>query len=428
MRALRHPNYRLFITGQFVSLTGSWVQNTALSWLVYNLLTQSSFKLGVFNFASQIPVLLLGLLAGALADSTNRLRLLVITQFLFMVEAFALAGLTLFHLDSGLPLVTFWSAVSLATFAGVLQAFDLPARQAFLLELVPREDLANAVALNSLSFNTARIIGPSLAGLLIAQLAELRPGMKAYGEGMCFLINAISYLPVLYSLFRLKLPPYVRRPRPTQQLHYVMDGLRFVRRHSHVAALMGHLTIMALFGIPYLMIIPVYAREVLHGQAGEFGSLMTAVGIGAVFGGIVMTRRSTVKGLGTLMSRSVFGFTLMLSLLAINSLHWPAMLLLALAGFFMVMAMIGSQTLIQTVLPVDIRGRVMSIYTMINVGFLPFGSLISGAVAEQFGVRAALLANSAVCVLATVYYTARLPELRAAAMTTQEYRAAIGVE
>jgi predicted MFS family arabinose efflux permease len=269
-------------------------------------------------------------------------------------------------------------------------------------------------------------VGPSIAGIFIAQVGERRPHQKAFGEGMCFLLDTLTFLAVLYSLFRIKTVPAHTRPEKGKRLLYLTDGLRFVKKQRHVKALMVHLMVMALFGIPYLMIMPVYAREVLNGGAEAYGSLMTAVGVGAVFGGIVMTRRESVKGLGSHMSKSVFGFVIMLVLLAINSHYVMALILLGIAGFFMVMAMIGSQTLVQTALPEDIRGRVMSIYGMISVGFLPFGSLLSGAIAEQYGVRMTLLINAGVCALATAYFTLKLPELRAAALATPEYRAAVG--
>lgn len=428
LRALRYPNYRLFIGGQIISLTGSWMQNTALSWLVYSLLTQSSFYLGLMNFALQIPVLILGLVAGAAADIYNRHRLLMWTQALFMLESALLAFLTLTHGTDGIPLITFWSALSLATFSGVLKAFDLPARQAFLLEMIPRHELSNAVALNSLTFNMARVIGPSAAGILIARMGQVRPGQPGFGEGICFLVDALSYLAVLYSLYRMKL-----QPRPAQRgqgkgAKYLLDGLSFVRMNRHIKALLLHLSVMSVFGVPYLMMIPVYAKDVLHGEANEYGSLMTAVGVGAVFGGIIMTRRKSVKGLGRHMAWSVFGFSITMAILAANSHFKMAMLLLAIAGFFMVMAMIGSQTLLQTLLPEDIRGRVMSIYGMISVGFLPIGSLLSGAVAEHWGVRLLFVANAVICFTATVYFLIKLPDLRKAALATPEYRAAVSGE
>ncbi len=428
LSALQYPNYRLFISGQIVSLTGAWIQNTALSWLVYNLLTQSSFYLGLLNFAAQIPILILGLVAGAVADSTNRRRLLIWTESLFMLESFALAWLTLTHNIDGIPLITFGSALGLATFSGVLHAFDLPARQAFLLEMVPRHQLQNAIALNSLTFNCARIIGPSIAGVLIAQMGQLRPNQKGFGEGMCFLIGALSISAVLYSLFRMNIKSVPSPPVTDSRFKYLTDGFRYVRHQPHVRALMLHLMAMAFFGIPYLIIMPVYAREVLLGSANVYGSLMTAVGIGAVCGGVLMTRRRSIKGMGSHMSRCVFGFTLALLLLSFNSSFVIALGLLAIAGFFMVMAMIGSQTLVQTLIPEDIRGRVMSIYTMISVGCLPLGSLLSGAVAEQYGVRWMLAGNAVICALSTTYFTWRLPVLRKHAMATSEYRAAIGAD
>lgn len=427
LSALRYPNYRLFISGQVVSLTGSWIQNTALSWLVYNLLTQSSFFLGLLNFALQIPVLLLGLLAGAVADSYNRHKLLMWTQTLFMAESAALAYLTLTHGPEGIPLITFWSALALATFSGVLKAFDLPTRQAFLLEMIPRHELPNAVALNSLTFNMARVIGPSVAGVLIAQMGAIRPHQKGFGEGICFAVDALSFLAVLYTLKRMKVTSNLVPPAQGARVTYLLDGLRFVQRRRHVKALLIHLAVLSVFGVPYLMMMPVYVKEVLHGAANQYGSLMTAVGVGAVGGGIIMTRRKSVLGLGSHMGWSVFGFSIAVILLALSSNFILAMVLLATAGFFMVMAMIGSQTLVQTMLPEDIRGRVMSIYSMISVGFLPIGSLLSGAIAEHHGVRLLFIGNSVICAAVTGYFMLQLPSLRQAALATEEYRSAIGL-
>lgn len=428
LRALQYPNYRLFISGQIVSLTGSWIHNTALSWLVYNLLTQSSFYLGLLNFALQIPVLVLGLFAGAVADMFNRHRLLIATQAMFMVVSICLAFLTLTHNSQGVPLITFGAALTLATFSGVLKAFDLPARQAFLLEMIPRHELPNAVAMNSLTFNMARVIGPSVAGLLIAQMGQVRPDQKGFGEGICFTVDAVSFLAVLYCLFRMKIVAKHQPPAPGNRVKYLLDGLRFVKSHRHVKALLIHLSVMSVFAVPYLVMMPVYAKMVLHGSANEYGSLMTAVGVGAVFGGIIMTRRKSVRGLGSYMARCVFGFCGVMILLALNSNFHVALVLLAFAGFSMVMAMIGSQTLVQTVLPENIRGRVMSIYGMISVGFLPLGSLLSGAIAESQGVRVLFVFNSVICAIATFYFMLKLPSLRKAALSTPEYREALAAE
>lgn len=428
LRALRYPNYRLFISGQIISLTGTWIEGTALSWLVYNLLTNSSFYLGLLNFGAQIPILILGLLTGMIADSVNRRKLLIRTQCLFMITSTILAILTLTHNSDGVPYVTFWLAFSLATFSGILKAFDMPTRQAFLLELVPRHELPNAVALNSLTFNAARIIGPSIAGILIAQVSQIRPQQQGFGEGISFAINAITYLAMIYCLVRMKVTPREIPPPPENRLRFMTDGIRYVRRQRHVNALMIHLMFMALFGIPYLIIMPVYAREVLGGAANEFGSLMTAVGIGAVIGGVIMTRRASVKGLGSHMAYCVLGFSAVLVMMAINSNFKIALILLAFAGFFMVMAMISSQTLVQVLLPEDIRGRVMSLYGMISLGFLPLGSLLIGALAEHYGVRIMLAINAIICATATLYFIMKLPKLRESAMNTPEYRAAVGLD
>lgn len=427
LRALRHRNYKIFISGQIVSLVGSWFQNTAMGWLIYHVITQSSFSLGLLHFALQIPVLALGLVAGAVADSVNRHKLLILTQFLFMSEAILLAVLTLIRNDDGYPLLTLEIALCIAVFTGIVQAFDLPARQSFLQEMVPREDLQNAIAINSLTFNGARIIGPAIAGALIAYFHRHFPEKHGFGEGICFVINATTFTAVIFSLFRMNVTPPVLQKKDGSNLQYVVDGIRFVRKHIHLTGLMSHLAVMALFGIPYLMIIPVYAKEVLGGEADVYGSLITAVGIGAVCGGSVMAMRKSVKGLGSHMAASAGGFTLFLLLLSFISYYYLAILLFACAGFCMVMTMISNQTLIQTLVPGHLRGRVMSIYSMLSIGLLPFGSLLSGFISEHFGVRWAFIFNASAIGLATLFFTIKIPKLRNAALQTEEYRSAIGL-
>lgn len=429
LRALRHGNYRLFIIGQVISFTGSWIQSTALGWLVYNLLTKSSFKLGLMNFALQVPVLFLGLYAGALADTVNRHRMLLITQGLFMVQSAALAVLTLVHHDSQMPLITFNLVMILATVAGILQAFDLPARQAFLLEMVPREDLQNAVALNSLTFNAARVIGPAVAGAIVAYVTRVHPSRLALGEGVCFAINTVTYIAVLSSLLRMKLPDSAYAPAASgaRRGSYLVEGVQYVRNEPHLRALMLHLMMMALFGIPYLMIIPVFAKEVLQGGADIFGTLMASVGAGALAGGALMAMRPSVRGLGRHMALSTAGFSCFLLILALSSSTVTAMVLLALAGFCMVMAMISSQTLTQMLTRENLRGRVMSIYAMISVGFLPFGSLLSGSLAEHLGVRWALAINAGMCLLTSGLFVLYLPRLRAYVHQTDEWKSATGI-
>lgn len=428
LRALRNRNYKIFISGQVVSLVGSWFQNTAMSWLIYSVITtNSSFSLGLINFALQIPVLALGLIAGAVADTVSRYKLLIFTQFLFMLEASLLAVLTLTQSHTGGPILTFQIAIAIAVFGGVVQAFDLPARQSFLQEMVPREDLQNAIAINSLTFNGARIIGPALAGALIAYFERQFPTKPGFGEGICFVINAVTFTAVIFSLFRMNVKPPVLQKKDGSTLQYMVDGIRFVSKHTHLRGLMVHLATMALFGIPYLMIIPVYAKEVLKGQADTYGSLITSVGIGAVFGGTLMALRKSVKGLGSHMAICAGGFCFFLFVLALNQSYYPAMVLFGAAGFCMVMTMISNQTLVQTLVPSQLRGRVMSIYSMVSIGLLPFGSLMSGTIAEHFGVRWAFMFNAGVIAIVTSFFAMQIPKMRQSALQTEEYRSAIGL-
>jgi MFS family permease len=344
-----------------------------------------------------------------------------------MINSLTFSVLTLLHGSDGKPLIAYWSAVLLATSAGIIRSFDLPARQAFLLEMVPHEDLQNAIALNSLTFNGARVIGPALAGAIVAYFDRTSSGHVAFGEGMCFLIDGLSFLAVLTSLIKMKLAPQVKRKKPANTQKYLLDGLKYVRTRPHLYSIMIHLMFMALFGIPYLMIIPVYAKEVLHGDALTFGKLMTAVGIGAVVGGTRMALRKSVKGLGTYIMVCTFGFSVTLTSLSLIHHEWMSFALLGVAGFFMVMAMIASQTLTQTLVPEQLRGRVMSLYSMISVGVLPFGSLFSGSLAERFGVNHAFQVDAAMCAVAATYFAIRLPKLRASARATDEYKRAIGL-
>jgi MFS family permease len=424
LRALRNRNYRLFIAGQVVSFIGSWAQSTALNWLILNVLMANSFQLGVFNFALQIPVLLLGILAGGVADRHNRHRLIVITQCVLMVHATALALLTLLHNRSGAPLLTYSMTLILAFISGVVQAFDLPARSAFLPQMVPPADLQNAVALNSLSFNAARVVGPAVAGGMLAWFARHYPDRPARGEAICFVFNALSYVAVLISLLRMKVDARPPAEHSSYSAAYLLGGMHYIFERTHIAGLFIHLVVMALFGIPYLLIIPVFAKEVLHGNASTFGQLMAAVGAGALLGGAIMAMRKSVRGLGRNMVFTSCGFSLLILLFARTGNLWTASVVIGAAGFCMVMTMIGSQTLAQTLVGEEIRGRVLSIYTMISVGMLPFGSLISGALAQHFGVRNAFTINGVVCLLTAAVFALSLPRLRASARATPEYQAA----
>lgn len=426
--ALRHRNYRLFLFGQTVSNTGSWVQTTALQWLVYAVITDSAWLLGTFNFLAQIPILVLGLLAGAVADSFNRHRIIIRTQFLMTLYASTLALLTLIHHSDGRPLVAVWygAIFVLAAVNGAVQAFDLPARQAFLFQLVPKPDLPNAVALNSLMFNATRIVGPSLAGGIVYLVHRIWPGRVGLGEGVCFTVNAISFIAVLVSLFRMGRFPNPERPPTGERLSYLVEGIRYVRRMPHLLALHIFLGIIAVFALPYLMLSVVYVKKVLHGNAAAYGAINACIGIGAIAGGALLVHRNQLRGLGRVIAMATGCFSVIILLLAWNpGSLWVAGPLFGMAGFCMVIAMISSQTLIQTLVAEGVRGRVMSLYTMLNVGLMPIGSLISGALAERLGVGWTLTLNASVCLATTAYFALRLPALRRAAHATPEWQQAV---
>lgn len=422
LRSLRHRNYLLYISGQIVSLVGDWVQATAQQWLVYSL-TMNALYLGFVGFAAQAPVLALGLFAGVVADSVNRHRLIVITQILLMGQAFALALLTLLHGPDGKPLITLWHIIMLATFTGTVQAFNLPARLSFMAEVVSKEDLGNAIALNSLSFNAARIVGPAIAGTLIAVFHRLRPGTLYFGEGACFLINAVSFLAVIIQLLRMNLAPGTVERKHTSSESYLVQGLKYVSRRPHIRAFLYHVAMMSMFGVPYLTVMPVFAKDIFQGDAQSYSSLLTSIGVGALIGGVMMARRTRITGLGRVIVAATAGFSVVALVFSwLNSLAL-ACVVVGLGGFCMVSAMIGSQTLIQTLVSENYRGRVMGLYNMMSVGLMPFGSLIIGANTQHFGPRWSLTANAVICLATALVLMTQLPALRRAAHAAPEYRA-----
>lgn len=425
LRAVRHRNYRLFIIGQIISLIGSWMQSTAQGWLVYRL-TRDAFLLGLVSFAAGVPTLALGLFAGVVVDRANRHRILVITQVLFLFQAFVMGVLTLIHNPHGEPIITFWHIALLSVFAGAVQAFDLPARQSFLIEMVPHEDLGNAIALNSLTFNAARVVGPSIAGLVIALLQRMDPNRSGFGEGMCFMLNAVSFLAVIFSLLRMNLSPGAVKRFKGSSEGYLMDGLKYVNTRPHIGALLLFVGMMALFGIPYIMLLPVFAKDVLHGDSRTFGYLTASVGIGAMIGGILLARREHMHGLTKVIAGTTFAFSIIVTVFAWMTDVRLACVTVALAGMCMVSAMISSQTVTQAFIAERYRGRVMSLYSMMAVGLYPFGCLIAGAEAKYFGPSTGLTINALICFATAAYYSMKLPRLRAAARATPEYQLIAG--
>ncbi len=426
LRALRHRNFRYFLSGQVISLIGTWIQSTAQGWLVYTL-TADPFLLGLTGFASQVPVLALGLFGGLVADMFDRHRTVLATQCLLMMQAFILAALTIWQDANGLPIIQFWQVLVLATFSGAVQAFDMPARQAFIIELVPKEDINNAIALNSLSFNAARVIGPSLAGIVIALFQRLRPSHPTFGEGMCFLINSLTYIAVIVQLLRMDRATLPIKHRTAVESS-LADGISYVLRRPHLVLLILTAGAVSFTALPYLVIIPAVAKDILQGDATTLGWLMTSVGIGAILGGLRQARRQQVKGLGRVIFRSLVGFSLV-----IFALGWVQHTLLMcggflLAGFFMVNAMISAQVLVQALVGEQYRGRVMSYYTMMTIGMMPFGSLVVGAEARHFGTDVALMLTGAATLVIALMFVGLLPRIRQAARSSPEYADVLGRE
>lgn len=395
LRALRHRNYRLFMAGQLVSLIGTWMQAVAQSWLVYRL-TGSSMLLGLVGFAGQIPVFVLSPMGGAVADRLNRHRVVVAMQAAMMVLAFLLAGLTL------TGAVELWHVFVLAALLGVANAFDVPARQAFLVEMVGKADLMNAIALNSSMFNGARIVGPAVAGMLVA----------AIGEGWCFFANAVSYLAVLAGLLMMRLEPRPAAGARKSPLADVLEGFLFVILTGPVHALLILLGVLSLSAMPYVVLMPIFADRVLDGGPQGLGLLLGASGVGALAGALLVAARRDVKGLGKWVAAACAGFGFFLVLFSLSRVFWLSALLLVPVGFAMMVQMASSNTLIQTMVPDELRGRVMSVYSMMFIGMAPFGALLAGVLADRLGAPATVAAGGAVSLAASVVFWLRWPALR----------------
>jgi len=397
-RALRHRNYRLFIGGQFISLIGTWVQNVALSWLIYRL-TGSSLLLGLVGFVNQVPIFLLSPAGGTAADRVDRRRLIIATQFSMMILAALLAALVL------AGSVRLWQIFVLAALMGVANAFDVPARQSFFVDMVGRDDLMNAIALNSSVFNSARILGPAVAGFLVA----------AVGEGWCFLLNAVSYVAVITSLLRMRLEPRPAWGPGSSPLADIIEGFRFVWHTGPIHALLALLGVASLVGMPYTVLMPVFADRVLEGGARSLGLLLGATGVGALAGALIIAARRSVKGLGRWVAVACAAFGICLLLFALSHRLWLSMVLLVPTGFSVMVQMACSNTLIQTMVPDRLRGRVMALYSMTFLGVAPFGALLAGVAADRLGAPFTVGAGGLVCLVGATVFWSRWPALRAAA-------------
>ncbi len=396
VRALRHRNYRLFFAGQSVSLVGTWMQRVAVGWLAYRL-TGSALILGAVGFAAQIPVFLLSPFAGVHIDRWNLHRTLLVTQILSMAQAAALAALVL------TGSIEVWHLVVLSAALGAINAIDLPARQSFIVRMIDsKDDLGNAIALNSSMVHAAGLIGPSVAGILIGTV----------GETVCFVANALSYIPVIAALAAMRIPlsPAIRRGGR------VMEGLREGVAYTFGLAPLRNIillvAVVSLVGMPYTLLMPVFARDVLGGGPRTLGFLMGASGCGAFAGTVYLASRRSVHGLKTLIAFAAAGFGAGLAAFSFSRELWLSLVLMFGTGLGMILLVASSNTVVQTIVDDDKRGRVMSFFTMAFLGMAPFGSLMAGALAERIGAPATILAGGAVCVAAAAVFGNRIKQMR----------------
>jgi MFS family permease len=422
-RALRHRNFQLFFSGQLISLVGTWMQTVAQSWLVYRL-TGSGLQLGAVGFASQIPVFLFAPLGGIVADRSNRKHVVIGTQVASMVLAFVLAALTLSHS------VKVWHVFVLAALLGVVNAFDIPGRQSFLVDMVGKDDLMNAIALNSSMFNGARVIGPAVAGVLVARL----------GEGWCFFANAVSYIAVIAGLMLMNVHAPARVSGKTSPWEHIVEGFQFVNRTAPIRALLILLGLVSITGMPYVVLMPIFADRILHSGGQEFaallgshdlgavrlGILMGAAGVGALLGALTLAVRTGVKGLGTWVTVCCAGFGVSLMLFAISKSFWLSVLLLVPVGYFVMLQMASSNTLIQVMVPDVLRGRVMALYSMMFMGMAPVGALLGGALSDRLGAPVTVAIGGIASIAGAWWFGVQLPKIRGEARRLIQAQAMAG--
>jgi len=396
-RALRHRNFALFVVGQGISLIGTWMQQVAMGWLVYRL-TNSSFLLGLVSFSTQIPTFLFSSLGGVLADRWDRKRILTITQILSLLQAAALAALTL----SGR--VEVWHVIVLGVLLGLINALDIPTRQSFLIEMVEnKEDLGNAIALNASLVNAARLIGPSLAGVLIS----------LSGEGMCFLLNAISYVAVVAALFFMKVNSPAASASELNVWEGWKEGVRYAWSSIPIRMILILLSLVSMMGMSYMVLMPVFVTQIFKGGPRLLGFLTAASGLGALGGTFYLANRKSVVGLGRLISFSAALLGVGMISFAYTRWVWLSSLFIIITGFSLIVEMAASNTIIQTIVEDDKRGRVMSLFSMAFMGMAPLGSLWSGSLAHYLGAPSAVFLSGVLCVAGALLFLKQLPAIRA---------------
>lgn len=396
LRALKHRNYRLFFGGQTISLIGTWMTKVATSWLVYRL-TGSAFLLGVTGFAGQIATFVLGPFAGVWVDRWDRHRTLLVTQVLSMLQSFALAALAL------KGVITIAEIIWLSVAQGLINAFDVPARQAFVVEMIEgREDLSNAIALNSSMVTAARLLGPSIAGVVIAWV----------GEGYCFLIDGVSYVAVIGSLLAMSIVRAAPVARQKDMFRDLGEGWKYVSQSVPIRSVLILLGLISLVGMPYIVLMPIFAGSILHGGAHTLGFLMGASGVGALISAILLAVRKSVRGLGRVIPISAALFGVGLIGFSLSRILWVSLLLMLVTGGGMMQQMAASNTILQTIVDDDKRGRVMSFYAMAFMGMAPFGSLLAGIAANHIGAPRTLLIGGVLCIAGATWFARKLPAIR----------------
>ena len=395
-RALRHPNFRLFFGGQSISLIGTWMTRIATAWLVYRL-TKSALLLGTVSFVGQIPTFLLAPFAGVLVDRLNRRTVLVWTQGLAMLQSLALAALTLTNR------ITIHEILILSAFQGVINSFDMPGRQAFMVQMVEdRNDLSNAIAINSSMVNLARLVGPSLAGIVIA----------VTNEGWCFFIDGISYIAVIVSLLLMRVHVAQMKSAVTSMAEQLREGWAYVATFIPVRSILLLFALVSLMGMPYVVLMPIFAAQVLHGGPHTLGFLMGAAGVGALISALSLVLRKSVRGLLKMLPIAAASFGAGLVLFGLSHVVWISLALMVVVGFGMMQGLTASNTIIQTLVPEDMRGRVMSYYTAAFVGMAPFGSLLAGGLAHWIGAPHTVMLTGSCCILGAALFTTRLKTIR----------------
>jgi len=397
LRALHHRNYRLFFGGQSISLIGTWMQQIAMSWLVYRL-TNSALLLGVVGFSSQIPVFLFASIAGVYADRWNRHRILVVTQILAMIQALILAFLTL------MGAIQVWHIIVLSIFLGVVNAFDMPTRQSFIVELLEKaEDLGNAIALNSFMFNGARLVGPAVAGILIGIM----------GEGVCFLINGISFLGIVFALIAIRVPERKKVVRASRRMWQdLREGYSYAFGFAPIRYILLQLGLMSFMGMSYVVLMPIFAKDILHGGPHTLGFLMAASGVGALAGSIYLASRQTILGLGRFIACASAVFGVGIVAFSLSKILIISLSMMLITGFGMIVQMASSNTILQTIVDEDKRGRVMSIYATAFIGMAPLGNLFAGSLASWIGAPNTLIVSGIACIIGSLLFAVNLPQIR----------------